>query len=363
MSARLTLDRRAAPKATTIRGTLALAAALVALAPAAHADDFWAGVARAPDAEVAEREYDRAMLDGDTNLDLAVAETVVASKRKRYLDRAITAYELAAAARPTAAEPHFRAAAALHAFYLECKTDESAALCTFGAGARPFLRALPHRTITDRLLRHWDAFEAKAPKDPRVVDDVLLERAILHTKLATPEHLEAARADYRKILAWRHTTDRDAIVLGNLAETEMMLGHLDQAIIAYRRTLELDQSISHNFGLAVALDRDEQGQQARSILRSYGVEGVIALQKQILRGTVFYVPEGEAYYYLALGCESVGLFDDAIRFYDLFLASGAHPQFAPRARANRIAVAARHRGRSSVLPTTERAEAIHVPPP
>jgi tetratricopeptide (TPR) repeat protein len=335
----------------------------IALAPAAHADDFWAELARATDAEIAEREYDRAMLDGDTNLDLAVAETVVAVKRKKYLDRAITAYELAAAARPDAAEPHFRAAAALHAFYLECNPGESAALCTPG-GARPLLRAVPHRVVTDRLLRHWDAFEAKAPKDPRVVDDVLLERAILHTKLATPEHLEAARRDYRKILAWRHTTERDAIVLGNLAETEMMLGNLDQAIIVYHRTLELDQSISHNFGLAVALDRDEQGQQARGILRSYGVEGVVALQKQILRGNVFYVPEGEAYYYLALGCESVGLSDDAIRFYDLFLASGAHPQFAPRARANRAAVASRHRGARPVLPAPERerAEKLFVRP-
>jgi tetratricopeptide (TPR) repeat protein len=344
-----------------IRATLVLATFAV-LAPAAHADDFWSELARAPEAEVVEREYDRAMLDGDTNLDLAVAESIVAAKRKKYLDRAITAYELAAAARPTAAEPHFRAAAALHAFYLECNPGESAALCTLGAGARPLFRALPHRTVTDRLLRHWDAFEAKAPKDPRVVDDVLLERAILHTKLANPEHLEAARRDYRKILAWRHTTERDSIVLGNLAETEMMLGNLDQAIIAYRRTLELDQSISHNFGLAVALDRDEQGQQARTILRSYGVEGVVALQKQILRGNVFYVPEGEAYYYLALGCESVGLFDDAIRFYDLFLASGAHPQFAPRARANRAAIASRHRGRPMPPASSDRDERIYVRP-
>lgn len=337
-----------------MRSRLTLAACLlVALAPAAHADDLWRELTRGAETEVAEREYDRAMLDGDTNLDLAVAENVKPAKREKYLNRAIAAYELAAAARPDAAEPHFRAAAALHAFYVDCRIDD-APLCT---------RALPAKAVLDRLLRHWDTFEAKAPMDPRVVDDVLMERAILHTKIATPEHLELARRDYRKILAWRHTVDRDAIVLGNLAETEMMLGNLDQAIIAYRRTLELDQSISHNFGLAVALDRDEQGQQARSILHSYGVEGVIALQRQIVRGNVFYVPEGEAYYYLALGCEAVGLYDDSIRFYDLFLASGAHPQFAPRARANRAAVAARHRSARTVLPSSDRekAETLRYP--
>lgn len=323
--------------------TLALAAA------PAQADDFWSELARDPDLEVSEREYDRAMLDGDTNLNLAVAESVVAKRRQKYLDRAVASYELAVLARPDAAEPHFRAAAALHAFYLECDPLQSAALCAQGTGVRT---RLPTKAVTDRIIRHWDAFEAKAPTDPRVVDDVLFERAILHTKLATRAHLEAARDDYRKILAWRHTTDRDANVLGNLAETEMMLGNLDEAIVAYRRTLEVDQSVSHNFGLAVALDRDEQGQQARAILRSYGIEGVAALQRQISRGQVFYVPDGEAYYYVALGCEAVGLYDDAIRFYDLFIASGAHPQFAARARTNRAAVATRHRTspRPAVLP-------------
>lgn len=341
---------------------LALAAAAATVAAPAHADDFWSELARVPDAEVSERDYDRAMLDGDTNLDLAVAETVVAVRRKKYLDRALHSYELAALARPDAAEPHFRAAAALHAFYLECDPLQSAALCSLGSGIRT---QLPAKTVTDRLIRHWDAFEAKAPADPRVVDDVLFERAILHTKLATREHLEAARTDYRKILAWRHTTDRDSNVLGNLAETEMMLGNLDDAIVAYRRTLEIDQSVSHNFGLAVALDRDEQGQQARAILRAYGVEGVAALQRQISRGQVFYVPDGEAYYYVALGCEAVGLYDDAIRFYDLFLASGAHPQFAARARANRAAVASRHRTspRPVGLPQPDSAYLPPPPPP
>jgi tetratricopeptide (TPR) repeat protein len=320
---------------------LALAAALLAPPAPAHAEDFWTELARNPDTEVTDRDYERALFDGDTNLEMAAAETMVSSKRKKYLDRAIAAYELAAAARPDAAEPHFRAASALRAFYIECETMQAAALCRPHGAGRTQLRALPPKAVTDRLLRHWDAFEAKAPHDPRVVDDVLFERAILHTKLATREHLEAARRDYRKILAWRPSSERDANVLGNLAETEMMLGHLDDAIIAYRRTLELDQSVSHNFGLAVALDRDEQGQLARTILRSWGLDGLESMRKQIVLGRVFYVPEGEAYYYLALGHEAVGLYDDAARFYDLFISSGAHPQFAARARANRQAILGR----------------------
>lgn len=314
-----------------------LAIALVAAgAPRAAADDFWRELARDPEAEVAEREYDRAMLDGDTNLDLAVAESEIEPRRKQYLERALAAYEQASRARPEAAEPHFRAASALHAFYVDCDPLQTAALCRRPPHPPPLATA-------ERLIRHWDAFEAKAPADPRVVDDVLFERAILHTKLATPEHLAAARADYRKLMAWRHITTRDGNVLGNLAETEMMLGNLDEAIVAYRRTLEIDQSVSHYFGLAVALDRDEQGALARAILRTYGVSGVTQLERQILIGQVFYVPDGEAYYYLALGSEAVGLDEQAIRYYELFLASGAHPRYAPRARTNRAALLARRR--------------------
>ncbi len=302
-------------------------------------DDTWAALARDPAAEVAEREYDRAMLDGDTNLDLAVAESQVALRRKKYVERAVTAYELASLARPAAPEPHFRAGAAIHVFYLECNEDDAAALCDGG----PLLDNARERLHAERVIRHWNAFEAKAARDPRLVDEILFERAILHTKLAGPEHLAIARDDYLKILARRHLGSRDGNVMGNLAETEMMLGDLDRAIIHYRRTLEIEQSVSLYFGLAVALDRDEQGQLARSILRTFGPGGVEELERLILRHSVFYVPEGEAYYYLALGYESVGRDDDAIRFYDLFIRSGAHPQFAARARANRAAIATRRR--------------------
>jgi tetratricopeptide (TPR) repeat protein len=299
------------------------------------AEDTWKPLARPPEKEVAEREYDRAMLEGDNNLDFAVAEAV-ASRRKKFLENAVLAYELAARARPESAEPHFRAAAALHAFYIDCNVHDGAALCRGDAAM-----SNATRKQAERVIRHWDAFETKAPRDPRLADEILFERAILHTKLATPEHLALARADYLKILARRHIGSRDGNVMGNLAETDMMLGDLDNAIIHYRRTLEIEQSVSHYFGLAVALDRDEQGHLARSILRTFGVGGVRDLEDLIARRIVFYVPEGEAYYYLALGYEAIGIDDAAIRYYDLFLASGAHPQYAPRARANRAAIAER----------------------
>lgn len=335
----------------TTGGRLLVALAALALAaPSATAggkpSDFWYELARDPASEVAEREYDAQMLEGDSNLDFAVAEGQVALTRERFLEKAITAYEAAARARPDQAEPHFRAAAALHAFYIECNTRESAALCR-GTGANP---ARQQRRM-ERIIRHWNAFEAKAPRDPRLVDDIYFERAILHTKLATTEHLALARDDYKKLLARASIEHRyGALASGNLAETEMMLGDLDAAIIQYRRTLEVAQSVSLYFGLAVALDRDEQGHLARSLLGTFGVSGVRQLEEQITHGEVFYVPLGEAYYYLALGYEAIGVDEVALRYYDQFLASGAHPQFAPRARANRAAIVER---RSKRVPTDQ----------
>ena len=51
-------------------------------------------------------------------------------------------------------------------------------------------------------------------------------------------------------------------------------------------------------------------------------------------GSVFFVPRGEVFYYLAMLNESIGNLDKAIRHYERFIASGAHKQFHARAREN-----------------------------
>jgi len=315
----------------TRRAALVVVVAAAVAAPAtaaARPGDLWAEASRSDEQEVAHREYDRAMLEGDQNVDMATAETALASRRRKYVERALLAYEAASRARPDAAEPHFRAATVMQAFYVSCDRRESSALC----------RSPATPSQVARLLEHYDAFEALSPLDPRVTDDVLFRRALLRTKLATRAALEQARHDYRTILSQRARTTRDSVVLGNLAETEMMLGNLDAAIETYRRTLELSNELTHDFGLAVALDRDEQGEEARIILRRRGPSALSKLLEYIRSGDVFYVPDGEQYYYLALGSEAIGNLDDAIELYQMFIDSGAHPQFQARARANRDAL-------------------------
>ena len=299
---------------------IAFSIVLLAVAPA-YADDLWSTAAVTPDQDRIRREYQRAMLDGDDAV-TAAATTEIRDVRQRLVDRAIIAYELAARARPDDPEAHFRAASVMHAFRLECR-DPYDDRCETIAPAR-----------AARLVEHWNVFERLAPGDPRVPDEVLFERAVVQTKLGTDADLVAASEDYRKLLDARPDGD-PSTVLGNLAETYMMLGDLDRAIEIYRQTMTRGADLSQEFGLAVALDRDEQGTEARTIMAARGAAGLARFQFEVSRHHIFFVPEGEEKYYLALASEALGNASDAIEWWKEFIDSGAHPQFAARARHNR----------------------------
>jgi len=294
----------------------------------------WAQASESADDELARVSYDEAMLAGDDHVSLAVKERGMQTRR-RMVERAAASYETASRARPAAAEPHFRAAAVLDAFLVDCRRDE-APLCRDDSEVG--------RDVGERIIAHWDAFTRLAPLDPRVTDEVLLDRAILHTKLATEAHWIAATADYEEVLhrmrddartdAIFSMRGRRAMVLGNLAETYMMLGDLDRAIETYRASLRFDPDTSRMFGLAVALDRDEQRAEAWRVLQLQGGDALGDLVRDIVSRRVFFVPEGEAEYYLALGAEWSGDDVAAIEHYEAFLVSKAHPRFALRARTN-----------------------------
>ena len=326
---------------------VALAMMTVAGGRAARADDLWSSVAVTDDRQRAQREYERAMLDGDDAVAAAVASDLPGT-RQRLIDRAIGSYELAARARPDQAEPHFRAASVLRAFHIDCR-DVELVPCQHP----------PTAAIRARLIEHWIAFEALAPGDPRITEEVLFERAVQRTKLGTDDDLRAARDDYQKLLDLRPDGQFGA-VLGNLAETDMMLGDLDGAIEAYRRTIARGADLSQEFGLAVALDRDEQGSEARAIIAARGDAGLARFQIELRRGTIFFVPEGEELYYLALGEEALGNDSAAIELWDGFISSGAHPQFDDRARHNRDALLHSPPGRP---PPPRRTRGGWPPPP
>ena len=185
-------------------------------------------------------------------------------------------------------------------------------------------------------------------QDPRATP-LLVERAVLHTRmllLGTDDprgHLQRAADDYQARIDREASSGRDlSTTMANLAETYMMLGDLDRAIAAYESVRRLGRDASATLGLAVALDRDGQGVRARELARSVGIDGFEIFKSKVEQsGEIFYVPEGERYYYFALAEEALGLDTSALGHWDLFLASGAYPMYGPRATANRAAVAGR----------------------
>ena len=267
-------------------------------------------------------DYEIAMAEGDEAALAAAGGAASPATIKKKVELAVRAYQRAAKADPKKAEPHWRAGNMIYGFYMDCEEGYDA-LCD-----------KENPKIQRRVLAQWHAFEKKAPLDPRVTS-MLFDRAIVHTKLATEDDLRAAVADYEALLD--RSGDRlDPNVYGNLAESHMMLGDLEHAIEFYREALRRGGGTSVAYGLAVAYDRDYQGAKAREIFAAFRDDEFDRFRKDVddPSGQTFFVPEGEVHYYLALGYESLGHDAQAIKAWQRFIKSNAHPVYQPRAREN-----------------------------
>ena len=292
----------------------------------------------ATSARSAQDTYDTKMREGDEHALQANMQSASYKEIKDQVQRAAAAYREAAAAKPSAGEPYFRIGMLLYSFYFDCGDSFARPQRSMLCDTRTF-----DRKRAEEVIAAWDAFEARSPLDPRLSvgafgdSEILFERAILHTKLATKAHLEAAAKDYEKILARHDGSDGAAErVLGNLAETYMMVGRMEEALETYREALRGGSDTSTWYGYAVALDRDESSRQALEIIRSLGREerDRFYLNVNGPRAQTFFVPEGEKYYYFALVDEAFGFDEEAIDNWRRFIASGAHPEFQPRAKAH-----------------------------
>lgn len=301
----------------------------------AHADpSFWEQVTQEPEEAARLERYQAEMQRGHQQASLVLGEgrqrdvePLPPLQRRQLTQEARRAFQRAARIRPTVAEPHYYLAVftffALH----------SCAQCQFDPA------------IATEIVEELEAFEALSPLDPRLTS-LLGDRAILYTRLsghATPaktrEYLERAIADYRAIIARSAgLRQRWELTYGNLAEALMMIGDLEEAIATYRLAQRHASTASILLGLAVAMDRDERGVEARTLIRELGPDAVASWEEDVLRGDTFYVPQGEVHYYRALIAETRGDINGAIAAYRQFEQSNAHPQFAPRAAANRAAL-------------------------
>ncbi len=141
--------------------------------------------------------------------------------------------------------------------------------------------------------------------------EALLSLAYSFAKLDRPRE---ERDAYLRFLA-RTTNDRARVTATlNLAEAEMRLGNLREAIAGYQEAIALSSSLPQFassqesgtlavWGLAVAQDRSGDPMAARaSATRALGLDPGMAL---VAHGpNVFFVPEYERLWYLALGDEA-----------------------------------------------------------
>ena len=336
------------------------AALLVLLvASVAHAN-VWDDALRRGEPDAAQDKYDSEMKDGDEHTLLANTRGTSKKEVLHQLQLAMTSYKAAAAAKPDEAEPYFRLGRLLYSFYFECADSFQLSqtprppTCPDPRTTQPAPLDRPH---AEEIIGYWNEFEKRAPLDPRlsisIVDEseILFRRAILHTKLATKSHLEAAASDYEKILARSDLGEGAAEnVVGNLAETYMMLDRLDEAIEMYREAVRGASSTSTWYGFAVALDRDERGRQALEVIQSLGQSQREQFHVNVIHGDTFFVPEGEKYYYFALSDEAFGLDDEAVENWKRYIDSGAHPQFQPRAKAHLEALLVKKKRKSNPVP-------------
>ncbi len=128
-----------------------------------------------------------------------------------------------------------------------------------------------------------------------------------------------------------------AVLYGNSAETLMALGRLGEAIDRYRLAEAAASPPDEEWqlaewGLAVALDRDEQVEKARA-----AVARALELNPNMSRLSqegVFFEPAGDKFYYEALGHEVAGDRKEAAQAWRDYLAAQPTTRWARRARAH-----------------------------
>jgi tetratricopeptide (TPR) repeat protein len=156
----------------------------------------------------------------------------------------------------------------------------------------------------------------KLKPNPKYLSDIGFKMGIIYTTL---HRFQKAFDAYKAAL--QHTADRNVrgIIYSNAAETIMAAGKIQQAILFYRRALQANPGKNSQalWGLAVALDRDQQIIKARRAARAaWRLDPNL---KHIEGPGVFFVPRGEKHYYLALAHEVGGHLNQALHHWQRFV--------------------------------------------
>jgi tetratricopeptide (TPR) repeat protein len=186
-------------------------------------------------------------------------------------------------------------------------------------------------------------------------------------------HFAAGLVAYERLI---ESGDADAATRTNAAELLMAEGRLAAAEERYREAIRLETAVSTagrietshalvlaTYGLAVVLDREGQPEAAREMMaRALLLDPRHATLTAAEQpdADVFFVPDGDVYYYLGLAAEVAGDADEGAAAFQEFLRRRPRAASAPRARAHLEGLAAL--ARLGVTPPAARSggPALHV---
>jgi tetratricopeptide (TPR) repeat protein len=253
-----------------------------------------------------------------------------AEARYKLADEARTIAELEIGAHPKNAAAHLELARAL-AISDPAHPEQ----------CRPPIKETCERAVSELL-------KTRAIDDKQIeAEHVAFELGIVYSRLgrfkeALAEYDNARRLtpSERDALGFDDEPISRSILYSNSAETLMALGRIPEAIALYRKSRDAARPLLPaadlawqlaEWGLGVALDRDDQIEASRASIAS-------ALEhdpnmRHLQDDDVFFEPAGEQFYYLALGHEVAGDRDEAIESWQKYLAS-PDVRYSRRARAH-----------------------------
>jgi tetratricopeptide (TPR) repeat protein len=200
-----------------------------------------------------------------------------------------------------------------------------------------------------------EALERACPRAPRgtLAGTCWFRLGVERSRLG---QLEDALRAYERLIA---LGEADGAAYANAGEILMALGRLEEAEARYREAIRQDaptpsaarRENAHGltlstYGLAVVLDRAGRPGPAREMMgRALLLDPRLAKLRAAEQpgGDVFFLPEGDVFYYLGLASEIAGRVDDAEAAYQEFLGRLPKSRWAPLARAHIEALEARGR--------------------
>ena len=276
-------------------------------APRAHQknegeSDFWGNLA-----QPGHKKFLAALNRGRGFYDNAL-KLVDSQLRRRALSDALAAFQEANRANPTKAEGFFWIGKALYEL--------------------------------DRLKEAISAFNKARRLNPDYDNDysMAFTLGIAHSKMgafetAVLEYDQAERTLAAQGLGITDAQNVRATLHGNVAESLMALGRLEEAIQRYRASVALQPGYALAWwGLAIALDRDEQISKAREAV-TRALAGDPDMRALTSEG-VFFIPAGDIHYYFAFGYWAKGDLVRSKKEWESFLAALPRSQWAYRAQAH-----------------------------